>query len=400
MLGKLLPYIETHEPVPSKLMLAIIHQIEESISGEKWRAAANEILPEAGDYLPGNKYLDSFIRAELSHEEAYVKIDERKQYLERLRFLVPSILDLIGAHNERDIGIALSIINDACVDFPIVKASRHAKIIRRDTLQGVKEIKLSAQHLVKLMDDIGWQVDIEYDQHKEALTKSDKQRVKPLAWFNELKRDLKYLIFSVDLAVHKDETGEHSFFISDNREKTHIVEYSYYLILSRGKPRFVTTPGSDFSTLCSLLYELASGEQDQSLAGAINKFARSKQKEKIDSDEADFQRENSSEYLINYESDNFFYQKEELTKLFNEYSYWGKMLQSRAGDEDAETQIMKRAINVAEQILEMKSKVGPFQIWTSQISHDDLNSHDQVMKEHDLKRLTQAIEIGKLKRQN
>jgi hypothetical protein len=40
-------------------------------------------------------------------------------------------------------------------------------------------------------------------------------------------------------------------------------------------PKLVTTPGSQFATLCSLLFEAVSGKADESLAGAINRYARS-----------------------------------------------------------------------------------------------------------------------------
>jgi hypothetical protein len=37
----------------------------------------------------------------------------------------------------------------------------------------------------------------------------------------------------------------------------------------------VTTPGSQFATLCSLLFEAVSGNADESFSGAINRYARS-----------------------------------------------------------------------------------------------------------------------------
>jgi hypothetical protein len=47
-------------------------------------------------------------------------------------------------------------------------------------------------------------------------------------------------------------------------------------------PPLVTTPGSKFSSLCGLLYEIVSGSPDESLSGAINRYARSKDRKKVD----------------------------------------------------------------------------------------------------------------------
>src|SRR4051812_44096355 len=51
---------------------------------------------------------------------------------------------------------------------------------------------------------------------------------------------------------------------------------------TRDGPKLVTTPGSDFSTLCSLLFEAVSGNADEGLAGAINRYARSEDRKRWD----------------------------------------------------------------------------------------------------------------------
>src|SRR5215216_3845381 len=66
------------------------------------------------------------------------------------------------------------------------------------------------------------------------------------------------------------------FSVSGNQVKTDTVQAAFDLCGYYSGPPLVTTPGSDFAVLCSLLYELLSGETEGSLAGAINKFSRSK----------------------------------------------------------------------------------------------------------------------------
>jgi hypothetical protein len=51
--------------------------------------------------------------------------------------------------------------------------------------------------------------------------------------------------------------------VADNQAKTHSVDMVYDISLSYGGPPLVTTPGSDFSALCSLVFEIATGKADE-----------------------------------------------------------------------------------------------------------------------------------------
>lgn len=64
-------------------------------------------------------------------------------------------------------------------------------------------------------------------------------------------------------------------FLSGNNERTDLVEWIYHMCAMWDGPKLVTTPGSDFATLCSLMLEAVDGSPNESLAGAINRYARS-----------------------------------------------------------------------------------------------------------------------------
>jgi hypothetical protein len=82
-----------------------------------------------------------------------------------------------------------------------------------------------------------------------------------------------------------------------NETRKTVVECAYHMCTIFGGPKLVTTPGSDFSVLCSLLFEAVSGRSDEGLAGAINRYARSDAR-------AEWDREGEED-----EDDNFVSQK-------------------------------------------------------------------------------------------
>lgn len=60
---------------------------------------------------------------------------------------------------------------------------------------------------------------------------------------------------------------------SHPKPKLNAVDYTAYISRRFRGPRLVTTPGSDFSQFCSLLYEIATGQRDESMQGAIIAYA-------------------------------------------------------------------------------------------------------------------------------
>ena len=76
-------------------------------------------------------------------------------------------------------------------------------------------------------------------------------------------------------------------FLFGNDQRTSVVEDVYHMCSMYNGPKLVTTPGSDFATLCSLVFELVSGKADEGLAGAINRYARSPERKQWDKDGED-----------------------------------------------------------------------------------------------------------------
>ena len=112
------------------------------------------------------------------------------------------------------------------------------------------------------------------------------------------------------------------FSVSGNQVKTDTVQAAYDLCVYYSGPPLVTTPGSDFAVLCSLIYELISGETEESSAGAINKFSRSKMRRDKDKERAKWHLENKSG-----NEDNFVNVKREAKETLDKTVAYGDVLE-------------------------------------------------------------------------
>ena len=165
-----------------------------------------------------------------------------------------------------------------------------------------------------------------------------------------------------------------------------------------GKPQFVTTPGSDFAFLCGIIFELATGISEESLAGAINKFARSELRKQLDRNEAEFRKENSDEGIREYEADNFAGVRERIGQLLEEYSFWKGMVASSQWEEFQTMQLNIRTLDVLGQIEKATQDYGPHLVWASQTSEHDRERSWREMEEKDARLLSLEIELGQLRR--
>jgi hypothetical protein len=359
---------------------------------------ANEITNGAGDYLPF-EFLGAFIKADLPDAEAERLISERKRYLERARRLFPSMLKLLQARNYESIRSVLLEIGDCCWDFPIIEQSNHSKRQRKELSQNLDGLKGSLETTLRCIEKCKRFVDIEFKNHKSALRRILNSDPNPLETLDQVDGELRHLMFATDIARYKTAIGHDHVYIGDNKARTHIVECAYSLCLYLGSPQFVTTPGSEFSFLCSLILELATGKRDESLAGAINKFARSELRKQLDRREAELRVESSDEGMRKYEEDNFAGVKERLPCLIEDYDFWKEMAASGPRDEFPAEQLKLRTLDALEQISKVMHEHGPFLVWASQYSERDQERSCRQIEDTDARLLSLEIEIGRLRRE-
>lgn len=380
------------EEIPHDLMNSVINEITDTPFSKKQREVASSISDNAGAYLESWALLN-FISAKYSQEEVFQLIETRKKLVSRLALLLPPIIELLNLRDIRDIASVIHQIYDCAKDYPTIEKSQYSSQQRKKIVQGINSIIELAERLDDALDQAGRHVDIELHHHKDAIARISGNK-RELGRVEELRRELMTLRFVSRLTLYRDDIGEQSFFVGDNKARTHIVEYAYRLALQFGTPVLKTTPGSDFSTLCSLIFELATGTASESLAGAINKFARSSERREIDEEEITHRYENSDERIAEYEADNFSSVKATIKSCEAEESFWRNMMSSQQWDDSSSYHMSMRFLDARERKENAMKEHGPFIIWASQISSARLDEWREEFERHESKMLALAVELG------
>lgn len=391
-LKEVLRHIIRGEQIPPDLMNSAINEITDTPFSKNERIAASHISESAGKYLESWALLN-FISAKYSEEEVSAIIESRKKIASRLSIVLPSIIDIFKISDDNDISSAINQIYDCAGDYPVIEKSQFSSQQRKKAVHGINSIIQLAEQLDEVLDQASRHVDSEFYHHKDAIARFYETE-RELRHIENLRRELMELRFVSTLTLYRDSVGERSFYVGDNKAKTHVVECAYRLALQFGAPALKTTPGSDFSILCSLILELATGVPHESLAGAINKFARSSERREIDEEEKIHRYENSDEGIAEHESDNFSNVKARIKSLEAEEVFWQNMLSSQSWDEKSVQQISIRMLDVIQQKQKAMKEHGPFIVWASQMSRTTLDEWRQESERHENKMLSLAVELG------
>lgn len=395
MLSRLAPYINSHLPVPIDLMIEAFNTAGHARDDSDYRHAAGEIMSEAGVYLHPIE-LSWFISARGTDDEALEAIRHRKAYITRAASLIPALLSFFDVKDSGSLESVLRQIDDFCRDFAAIKATPHEKRVRKEIASGLQRVLRAVTDLVVRLDEFGHHIDIEFNHHKTAIARTPEvDRFGDS--FEPFRADLKRLSVVAEIVLYRERIGGNGFIVTDNRPKFRAVECIYQISLSQNAPAFVTTPGSDFATACSLLYEIASGEYDVGLAGAINRFAKSSSRKEIFEEEQSFRWDNSDEGMRAYETDNFAAVKERTAKLKNECTFWEEIVESRDWDVFSRRELLERRADVLEKLQRTLLENGPHLVWGSQMMRAYGPAFDDLEEMHN--RLVKAeIALGKSRR--
>jgi hypothetical protein len=242
---------------------------------------ANTLLPHAEDYLPPLA-LFALVRADMNEEDAAACVDRNKAFFSRLTTLLPSLVRFFGEEaRSKNLEGLISSIDDCHNDFHVAAASsrkdrklREAKEKLANASKLVNELSAALADPMIFHDGIcHTHTRIEFDRYREVYCSASDRRSS--IDIGDLIRGLQICGGVLEILNATAEMRPERLFLSSNDARTTVVEYAYHTCTIWNGPKLVTTPGSDFSTLCSLLYEAVSGKRDESLAGAINRYARS-----------------------------------------------------------------------------------------------------------------------------
>src|SRR5262249_48904409 len=124
-------------------------------------------------------------------------------------------------------------------------------------------------------------------------------------------------------------------------------------------PKLVTTPGSDFAVLCSLLFEAVSGNIDEGLAGAINRYARS-------DDRTEWDREGEADDP----DDNFVSEKARMAYSSGEIALCKRILQKTGLSEMALVLLSQRITHEEQRYEEAQTRYGPRQVYVERMNQE------------------------------
>lgn len=266
-----------------RLTLESVKQIMRSVRhgrhAEEISAYADSLVPEASDYL-SPQTLSALVRADINELEAANDADQNRAFFSRLVVLLPSLIDFFRKKNNMW-GI-INCIDDCHNDFHVTAKSRRRDRQERETKELLEAARNATAAAAASIEKAKRLLDIEFDRYSKLyLTVEERPR-----HLEELIDELNVCSSVAEiLSASIDLEPKHPFkrlFLSGSDKRTAVVERAYHMSTMWDGPKLVTTPGSDFSNLCSLLFEAVSGDADESLSGAINRYARSDDRKQWD----------------------------------------------------------------------------------------------------------------------
>ncbi len=379
------------EPIPLDVGIRIFHDHARALSEEI--ECGNNLLKDAGTFLAGNWALRKFIRAEIGQDVLQAEIERNRILLDRLFTLLPEIIRKMRIDSPERAMTTFGIVYDACSDYRAVLASGRKEANRKQIIRKMEKLQKDVAELSLLLEDSDATQEWGFEPALRIYLKrlhGEECEARP---FWKLQREIRFLSSYLELEIHRSRAEPSSLLVPDNQAKTHLVDAVYGLVVREGHPPFVTTPGSDFSYICSLLFEIATGKADESLAGAINRYSQSSQRAEADQHEVEYGVEN----VRARDEDNFFDIKhakhlsdEHLEKLVTE-------ARDQALSREARLLVMCELAEMTD-IAENRDRVhGPFVMWADQIETD----WDARIRELDVRALEELrldVETGRRRR--
>jgi hypothetical protein len=314
-------------------------------------AYANSLLPEAGDYLRPYE-LRALLRADISGTEAAVALKRSKALFSRLAWLLPSLLAFF--ERRQNLAGLLYCIDECHNNFHATAASPRRDRQARETKDLINVACEATVRAAATLESVTRLIENEYDRYHQAYhpnhegPSSLKKLIEELGMCSGV---LEIMSAKVDLSPKR-----HPFtllHLSGNDQRTLVVESAYHMSADWNGPKLVTTPGSQFAALCSLLFEAVGGEPDESLSGAINRYARSDDRRLWDLEGEEMKEE----------SDNFLTEKERMRGCTRQIELCKALKKSPGISTIAQTLLQMRIDWEQKKYKEASETYGPRQVY-------------------------------------
>jgi hypothetical protein len=324
---------------------------------------ANTLLPEAGHYLRPHT-LGALVRADIAEEEAALDLELNKTFFARLVDLLPSLVRFFGkeARSMNPKGI-ISTIDDCHNDYYLTIASSRRDRQFREAKERIANASKLASESASALEDAKRHFDIEFDRYREAYYKGSD--VGPSRFLSDLIHELRMCSGVLEIVNATADIKPKRLFVFGNDQRTTVVEWAYHMCTMWNGPKLVTTPGSDFAVLCSLLFEAVSGRSDEGLAGAIDRYARSDERKQWDREGEDEDEKDNDNFLAENNTMRSSEQEVELCKV---------LLQIPSLSDLARVLLLTRVEYEQRRYEVAQTTYGPRQVYLSQMNDEQWNN--------------------------
>jgi signal recognition particle subunit SEC65 len=321
---------------------------------------ADSLLPEASDYLRPYT-LRALVRADITEDEAASHLEQSKMFYRRLASLLPAIMKFFSKdaklRNPRGLVMA---IDDCHNEFQATSnAARRDRQIR-ETKEKLTRAAGLARDSASALNDAADHFQYEYSRYRDIYYPPAPG---PARFLSDLIGELQMCAGVLDIMHEIADIKPKDLFVYGNDQRTDLVESVYHMCTMWDGPKLVTTPGSDFAGLCSLIFEAASGNSDEGLAGAINRFARSAERKQWD-----LEGENEDD------AENFQTEKNQMTYSAKTIELCKNVLQKPNLSDMAHLLLNLRIKYEEGQYEDARIRYGPRQVYISQMNQEQWES--------------------------
>jgi hypothetical protein len=327
---------------------------------------ANSLLQESGDYLPSH-LVRVLIRAELSDEEAKAQISLNKKFFKRLGRFLPALVGYFKPFCSDHIVGVLRCIDDCHSDYLVSANSLRKDRLLREAEQSLEKALEAVTKVTEALEDVRRHLDFEYRDYYALYFPTFVKSLPFPPDVDHLIQELKLCSGVLNIVSASGATNEDQFYLSGNDKRRVLVGYAHMMSLMWNGPKLVTTPGSDFSTFCGLLFESITGIADESLAGAINRYARSEERKKRDAEELEFKAEED-------DNDNFLAEKRVMKTAEIEIERCKALLNIDSLSDIARTLLLMNIDRQTKNYAAAQKAYGPRQVWLHQMNDAQLET--------------------------
>lgn len=238
----------------------------------------NNIIPETGYYLNSHN-IRRLILADDTDDVVICELKKQKVFFKRLGNLLLDLMWYFKIRSDMDLQKFLEYLSDCEIEVDLIKNNDRKDKAYRKLIRELSAASSAWGSTMEFLKKINPQVKDEFDHIYQVFPVfSSSER-----YIDDPYRDLLTLMSAVssflELMSHSIATCPNFIPIADNRIKETITDYTYTMCLRWDGPRLITTPGSDFSAICSLLHEIMTGQREESFSGAINRYAKALREE-------------------------------------------------------------------------------------------------------------------------